>query len=95
VLLSELNEDKAKSASQADIVAEKIRVRVAEPYRLKTCQQGNTQVIVEHHCTASIGVVVFINNASSQDDILKQADAAMYRAKEEGRNEIRFHVAGV
>jgi diguanylate cyclase (GGDEF)-like protein/PAS domain S-box-containing protein len=95
VLLSELNEDKAKSASQADIVAEKIRVRLAQPYLLKTCQQGNTQVIVEHHCSASIGVVVFINHASSQDDILKQADSAMYRAKEEGCNKVRFHVAGV
>jgi diguanylate cyclase (GGDEF)-like protein/PAS domain S-box-containing protein len=95
VLLSELNVDKAGSASQADIVAEKIRVRLAEPYLLKTCKQGTTPTIVEHHCTASIGVVVFINHASNQDDLLKQADAAMYRAKEDGRNAIRFYDPGI
>ena len=53
-------------------------------------QDGNAETTVEHHCTASIGVVLFINHEASQEDILKWADMAMYQAKEAGRNMIRF-----
>jgi diguanylate cyclase (GGDEF)-like protein len=51
-------------------------------------------VSVEHHCTASIGVVIFIDHEGSQDDILKWADAAMYQAKEAGGNRIRDYASG-
>ena len=47
----------------------------------------------EPRCSASIGVVLFIDHEASQDDILKWADAAMYEAKVAGRNTIRFHNA--
>lgn len=90
VMLSDLNADKVESTSQASIVAEKIHLRIAEPYLLTVKLEGNTDT-VRHLCTASIGVVVFINREGSQDDILKWADAAMYQAKEDGRNLIRFH----
>jgi PleD family two-component response regulator len=50
---------------------------------------------VEHHCTASIGVVIFSSDDGSKDDILKWADAAMYDAKQSGRNGIRFYGAAV
>jgi GGDEF domain-containing protein len=53
-------------------------------------QSGQSEVSIEHHCTTSIGVVVFIDHEGSQDDILKWADAAMYQAKEAGGNLIRF-----
>jgi diguanylate cyclase (GGDEF)-like protein len=52
---------------------------------------GMADVVIEHHCTASIGVVLFINHEASQDDILKWADISMYQAKESGRNQIRFY----
>jgi len=36
-------------------------------------------------------VVVFLNHEGSQDDLLEMADTAMYQAKEDGRNQIRFY----
>lgn len=93
VLLSDLNINIAKSSSQAAIVAEKVRIKLAQPYLLSKSHGGQGNSIVEHHCTASIGVVVFVDHKASEDDILKWADAAMYRAKEEGRNTVRFYAA--
>jgi len=89
VMLSELDADKAESTAQASIVAEKIRAILAEPYVLKLQQADNAETAIEHHCAASIGVVVF-NSEASAEDILKWADMAMYQAKEGGRNLVRF-----
>jgi diguanylate cyclase (GGDEF)-like protein/PAS domain S-box-containing protein len=93
VILSDLNADKAESTSQAKTVAEKIRNTLSEPYLLTIKHEGKVDGTVKHHCTASIGVVMFINHEASQDDILKWADAAMYQAKEAGRNLIRFYAS--
>ena len=46
---------------------------------------------IVHHCSASIGVVLFANHETPQTDILEWADAAMYQAKDAGRNAIRFY----
>lgn len=92
VIVSELSQDKADSTLQAGIVAEKIRVTLSEPYQLAV-QDNPSGTVIEHTCTVSIGVVVFINHEVSQDDIMKWADAAMYEAKEAGRNLIHFHDA--
>jgi len=89
VMLSDLDIDKAESFAQASGVAEKIRSSLAEPYVLKLRQDDVEKTIV-HHCTSSIGVVLFINHEAALDDIIKLADRAMYHAKEGGRNTIRF-----
>lgn len=91
VLLSGLNADRADSISQATLVAEKIRTTLAEPYFLKMHHEGMEEVTVEHHCTVTIGVVLFNDHDATKDDIFKYADSAMYEAKESGRNCIRFH----
>jgi diguanylate cyclase (GGDEF)-like protein len=44
-----------------------------------------------HHCTASIGVVLFIGNEVAPEEILKRSDDAMYLAKDAGRNRVKFH----
>lgn len=91
VVLSELDVNRAKSASQAEIIAEKVRTALSQPYLLTPAPEAGADSIIEHHCTVSIGVALFVDQEVSHDDILKWADMAMYQAKEEGRNLIRFH----
>ena len=93
VLLAELNTDNGESNIHAQLIAEKIRTSLAEPYILALHKEGQDQSLVEHRCSASIGVVMFPNREASQDDVLKWADAAMYQAKDAGRNTIRFYKA--
>jgi diguanylate cyclase (GGDEF)-like protein len=91
VLLGDLDADREISSALAARVAEKIRASLSEPFVLAIGQPGNTEVTIEHSCSASIGVVVFLDNVASQTDILKWADAAMYQGKGAGRNCVRFY----
>ncbi len=93
VVLSELTTSKKLATEQAKRVAEKIRVSLAEPYHLSVARPGNQVATIEHQCSTSIGVVVFVNHEASQAELIKWADAAMYQAKGAGRNAIRFHGA--
>ena len=90
VLLGELETDHGRSLAQAHAIAEKIRISLSLPYRLTAATEGSPSPVIEHRCTASIGVMVFAHGTASQEEILKGADAAMYRAKDAGRNTIRF-----
>ncbi|MDD2832582.1 MAG: diguanylate cyclase [Methylotenera sp.] len=90
VVLNELDEDWARSKSQAASVADKICTSLAKPYLLTIKHEGRADAVIEHHCTASVGVVLFVNHEFDQEDIIKRADAAMYEAKASGRNQVRF-----
>ncbi len=82
VLLVGQHINKTKAMKQALNVAKKIQVEINKPYRLKG---------FEHIITASIGITLFPEENTTVTDILKQADTAMYRAKEDGRNTITFY----
>ena len=69
--------------------AEKIRAALAEPYVMET-KFGGADGLVEHHCTASIGIVLFVNHIMPLEEIMRRADAAMYLAKDAGRNTVYF-----
>ena len=81
VLLPEVSDNTRQAARQAQEVAEKVKADLSFPY-----------VVDEHelHMTASVGIVTFPEDDESADDILRYADTAMYRAKEAGRDAIRF-----
>ncbi|MET0049223.1 MAG: EAL domain-containing protein [Sedimenticola sp.] len=81
VLFNELGEDTEKVAKFAQISAEKIRSLLSKPYNI----MGH-----ELHVTPSIGIALFPMEEESAEDILRHADTAMYRAKEAGRNVVRF-----
>jgi len=91
VILYELSMDRVESTTQAGLVAEKLLVSLALPYKLSYKVDGKNNIQVEHRCTASLGVTVFINNEETQTDILKWADAAMYQAKAAGGNQVKFY----
>jgi len=90
VMLSELDVDKHASVQQAGVVAEKIRAILAEPYLLPISKEGKVSTTVNHHCSSSIGVQLFIGHEYSADEVINQADLEMYRAKRDGRNLVRF-----
>ncbi|MCG7989703.1 MAG: EAL domain-containing protein, partial [Candidatus Thiodiazotropha lotti] len=86
VLFTELDGNPQIAAQQARQGAEKIQSTLSKPYNISDN---------ELHITPSIGIVIFPMDDASADDILKYADTAMYRAKEEGRNTIRFFLPGM
>ncbi|MFM9912756.1 MAG: putative bifunctional diguanylate cyclase/phosphodiesterase, partial [Methylophilaceae bacterium] len=81
LLLEEISEVAEDAATQARVVGEKILASFSTPFELGTH---------EHRCTPSIGITLFGDQASSVDEMLKNADLAMYQAKSAGRNTLRF-----
>lgn len=43
------------------------------------------------HCTISIGAALYPNDAKNREELIKCADIAMYRAKQNGKNTLRFY----
>jgi predicted signal transduction protein with EAL and GGDEF domain len=68
-------------AENAAITAEKIVQSLAQPYRID-----------EHelHITTSIGISLYPDDGGDADTLIKNADTAMYHAKQKGRNNYQF-----
>ena len=90
VLLGELQESRSASESDARGVAEKIRNTLAQTYELTPSAQSSAREVVLHHCTASIGVLLFLGHNQRKEDLYRQVDMAMYQAKRAGRNTLRL-----
>ena len=82
VLLSELSENEPSASEQALMIAEKISKALSQPYHLN-------QFV--YNCSASIGVTMFRDAGITIEEVHKHADAAMYQAKNAGRNTVRFY----
>jgi diguanylate cyclase (GGDEF)-like protein/PAS domain S-box-containing protein len=53
-------------------------------------------IIAKHHTlhiSTSIGISIYPDNATTAEDMLKFSDTAMYKAKDEGRNNFQFYSA--
>jgi diguanylate cyclase (GGDEF)-like protein/PAS domain S-box-containing protein len=81
LILNGLGRNNRAAALSAGAVAEKILSTLGLPHQL-----GD----LGYQCTVSIGLVVFIDERVALDELMKQADLAMYTAKEAGRNGFRF-----
>lgn len=87
VLLCELDPQFEQATQQARTCAERIRQRLALPYIL-SLQEDGVEQHVRHHCTASLGLVVFDGQVPTVSLLLGTADKAMYEAKQQGRDRI-------
>ena len=94
VLLDDLTDEQVQSQLQAELLAEKVRGCLADVYILDVKDdETHSKQGIEQHCSASIGVVLFLGFAQGEEAILKSADLAMYQAKERGRNRVCFYEA--
>jgi EAL domain-containing protein (putative c-di-GMP-specific phosphodiesterase class I) len=78
------------AAAQAEAVAMKILGALNQPYQFESSSSHGGHNIIHYHGTASLGITLFGDQDASVGDLLKRADLAMYRAKEAGRNTLRF-----
>lgn len=84
VVLGNLGPDAAAARRQAQEIAEDIRASLAEPYRL--VPDGEPATMVTHSSSATIGIALFLGQTQTQTALLRNADVAMYQAKQGGRN---------
>ena len=65
----------------ARAMAERLLERLSEAFTVDE---------LDHYVSASIGIVLFPDDGDSVETLLRNADAAMYRAKDAGRNRFEF-----
>ena len=81
VMLVSLSENQSEAASRVELVGGKIHAALNKTYELKDAT---------YRISLSIGASVFLGQQIDIDTLLKQADLAMYKAKDAGRNTLRF-----
>ena len=81
VMLEDLNKHVIDAGSQAEMIGKKIIEALAHPYQLGKYEYRNT---------TSIGATLFNNYFQTAEELLKQADIAMYHSKKSGRNALHF-----
>jgi len=77
IMLVELSSDPVSAAERTKIVVNSIIEKFKESFAINADQL---------HTTPSIGATLFVGHRESIDDLLIQADLAMYKAKSDGRN---------
>ena len=86
VLLEGLGSLQAEAGVHAGRIADKLRTGMSAAFDVGS---------KAFYCTASIGATVFDGESESPEAILMHADLAMYRAKQDGRNALRFFEEGM
>lgn len=81
VLLEDLSPDGFEAAAQAEMMGNKVLAALDQSYKFLT---------YEHRSSGSIGITLFQDHLQSADELLRQADIAMYHAKKARRNALRF-----
>jgi diguanylate cyclase (GGDEF)-like protein/PAS domain S-box-containing protein len=74
----------ATGAAELSQIAAKLLAAVGEPLSLRACS---------FLVTGSIGIAVFPDDGDDAASLLQHADAAMYLAKDKGKNQVQFYTA--
>lgn len=82
VMLEGLNESSLDVMTEVELVGNKILVALNENYQLGA---------YNYHSTPSIGATLFNGYEKDISEVIKQADEAMYQAKSQGKNALRFY----
>ena len=82
VMLEELGDTEKTACEKGLAIGEKILAALNEPFEIDGAMHQNTP---------SIGVSCFGAEDERAEDLLRRADAAMYRAKAAGRNRLQVH----
>ncbi|MEY4591353.1 MAG: hypothetical protein RIR18_248 [Pseudomonadota bacterium] len=81
IMLEDLSEHAKEAANLTEMIGLKVLSSLNTPYQLLNHY---------YHCTTSIGATLINGQRDSVEDLLKQADLAMYQSKAAGRNTLRF-----
>jgi len=81
LVMNGLSGNPGEAAADAQSVARKVLATFESDFPLDG---------IAYHCTASVGLTLFNSDLVSTDELMKQADLAMYKAKEGGRDALRF-----
>nr|WP_276521498.1 GGDEF domain-containing phosphodiesterase [Shewanella sairae] len=82
VFLPHISNDKIQAMQQGKSIARKLMQKIQQPLAVNE---------VTFKLTASIGMTLFNEQAVCIEDLIKQAELAMYKVKESGRNNISFY----
>ena len=81
LVLMNLSEIEEEAHTEVQAIGEKILSALRQFYQLRN---------VAYQCTPSVGATLFKGDAAGTDELMKQADLAMYKSKSEGRNALHF-----
>jgi len=81
LMLLDLSGQALEAAAETKAISERILSALRQPYQL----DKNS-----YRCTASLGAVIFNDPQQAIEELMKQADIAMYQAKKAGRNTLCF-----
>ncbi|TFH75257.1 GGDEF domain-containing protein [Gammaproteobacteria bacterium LSUCC0112] len=89
VLLPSIGRTCSQARDAAMAIANKIQEILSLPYELGTDDPlQNQETIFRHQCTASLGVKIFAHGNHTREDLMRDADNAMYLAKAKKRGSI-------
>ena len=78
------------AAMQAEALAVKAQALLGQSYLLDISVNGEARGKRSHHCSSSIGITLFDGKPVTAEELMQRADTAMYQAKAQGRNTLRF-----